>query len=109
MPIQISQYQTQPAVSLNEVHLVELRINLTEEQNSKAKVRAIYRLFGRDLDGIKHWDTAQHVIEIGDAYAQAMADAQEGDMALAQALGAIEAAIAALITRKGDHGSAVTV
>lgn len=109
MPIQISQYVTKPAVAINEVHLVQLRIDLTEEQNSKAKVQVVYKLFGRDENGVKHFDPAQYVIEIEDAYAKAYADAQQGDMTLAQALGGIEVAIAALVEQAGNVGDATVV
>lgn len=109
MPIQISNYATRPAVAINEVHLVELRINLTEEHASKAKVRLVYKLFGRDSEGNKHFAPEQHVAEIGDAYTAAAQAAGEGDLTLAQALGAIEGAVAAIIAQQGTHGQATVV
>lgn len=109
MPIQISQYETKPAVAINEVHVSEMRIIITEEQNSKAGVRIVYKLFGRDDNGIKHFEPAQKVLQIDDAYAQALQDAQGGSMVLAQALGAIEAAIASLIQQTGEVGETTVV
>lgn len=109
MPIQISQYQTKPAVAINEVHVSEMRIIITEEQNSKAGVRIVYKLFGRDENGGKHFDPAQKVLQIDDAYAKAMQDAQGGNFVLAQALGAIEAAIASLIQQTGEVGDTTVV
>jgi len=109
MPILISEYVTKPQVAINEVHLVQLRINLTEEQDSKAKVQLVYKLFGRDGDGVKHFAPEQRVIDIDDAYAQAMTSAMQGDMVLAGALQAIEAAVAALIQQTGAVGQASVV
>lgn len=105
MPIQISNYVTKPAVAINEVHLVELRINLTEEQDSKAKVRLVYKLFGRDTEGVKHFAPEQYVAQIDDAYTEAAQKAAQGNPALAQALGAIEGAIAAILNEQGTYGA----
>lgn len=109
MPIQISQFETKPAVAINEVHLVELRVNLTEENDSKASVRIVTKLFGRDENGIKHFEPAQRVTVLEDAYAAALADAMQGDMTLAQALGAIEAAVAVLLQRNAPDLGTVAV
>jgi len=109
MPIQISQYETKPSVEINEVHVSELRIIITEEQNSKAQVRAVYKLFGRDANGVKHFDPAQRVLQIDDAFVAAVQQAGQGDFVLAQALGAIEAAVASLIQQTGDYGNATVV
>jgi hypothetical protein len=109
MPIQISNFQTKPAVAINEVHVSELRIIITEEKNSKAQVRIVYKLFGRDVEGNKYWDPQQKVIQIEDAFTEAVARAQQGDFVLAQALGGIEAAVAALIEQTGQYGDATVV
>lgn len=109
MPIQISKYVTKPAVAINEVHVSELRIIITEERNSKAQVRIVYKLFGRDAEGNKHWDSAQKVLQIEDAFSEAVTRAQQGDLVLAQALGGIEAAVAALIEQTGNYGEAKVV
>lgn len=107
MPIQVSDFKTLPAVSLDRVHCVELRINLTEEQDSKAKVRIVTRMYGHDAEGVKHFAPEQTTLLIEDAYAQAYEDAAQGDMALASALGAIEAAIAAILTKQGQAAQVV--
>lgn len=109
MPIQISNYATRPAVAINEVHLVELRINLTEEQTSKARVRIVYKLFGRDTEGVKHYAPEQYVAQIDDAYVAAAQAAGGGDMTLAGALAGIEAAVAAIIASQGSHGQTTVV
>ena len=109
MPIKITNFQSKPAVAIDEVHLVELRINLTEEQTSKAKVRIVYKLFGRDTEGVKHFAPEQYVAQIDDAYVAAAQAAAGGDMTLAGALAGIEAAVAAIIASQGDHGQTTVV
>lgn len=110
MPIQVTQYETKPAVNYDKVHVSELRIILTEgEGPAQAGVRIVYKLYGQDENGIKYFDKAQYVITIEDAYVEAMTRAQQGDMVLAQALGGIEAAVAALINQQGTHGTATVV
>ena len=109
MPIEITQAPSIPAVTLNRVHAVELRINITEEQQPKAPVRLVYKLYGHDADGIRRWSPEQHVITIGDAYTQAAAEAQAGNTALLNALVALEDAIAALVAGTGKHGTATRV
>jgi hypothetical protein len=109
MPIQISQYETKPAVAINEVHVSELRIIITEEDAAKAQVRIVYKLFGRDAEGRKHFQPQQKVLQIEDAFTEAMSRAMQGDMVLAQALGAIEAAVAGLIQQTGEVGEATVV
>ncbi|HOW46188.1 MAG TPA: hypothetical protein P5305_01225 [Rubrivivax sp.] len=109
MPIQISQYETKPAVAINEVHVSEMRIIITEEDIAKAQVRIVYKLFGRDEDGHKHFEPAQKVLQIDDAFVEALVRAGQGDFVLAQALGAIEAAVASLIQQTGEVGTATVV
>lgn len=109
MPIEVTQAPTIPAVTLNRVHAVELRINITEEQTPKAPVRLVYKLYGHDADNVRRWSPEQHVITVADAYTQAAAQAQQGDPSLYNALVALEDAIAALVAATGKHGSATRV
>lgn len=109
MPIEVSTFPTKPAVALNRVHAVELRINVTQEQTPKAPVRLVYKLYGHDAEGARHFDERQEVITIPDAYAQAAASAMAGKPALLNALIALEDAIGALVTESGKHGEAVRV
>lgn len=109
MPIQISQYTTKPSVDINEVHVSELRIIISEEAAAKAQVRVVYKLFGRDVEGGKHFEPSQRVLQIEDAFVTAMVQAAQGDFVLAQALGAIEAAVASLIEQTGDYGTTTVV
>lgn len=105
MPIIIQNAPVKPAITYDKVHLRELRIVLSEDNVSKAQVRIVYSLFGRDGDGIKHLLPQQHVVVIEDAFVEADTKAAAGDPALAQALGAIEGAIAAILNEQGTFGS----
>lgn len=105
MPIVISQAPVKPAVVYDKVHLRELRIVLDESNVSKANVRIVYSLFGRDGDGVKHLLPQQNVVVIEDAFVEAAVKAQAGNPALAQALGAIEGAIAAILNEQGTYGA----
>lgn len=106
MPIIVDSPKSQPAVTFNEVHVDKLTISITDGQEAKARVAATYRLFGRDEQGIKHFAPQPYTIAIDDAFAEAVAKAQAGKPALAQALAAIEAAVAAMVTEQGIHGTA---
>lgn len=105
MPIVIQNAPVKPAITFDKVHLRELRIRLTEDNVSKAEVRIHYSLFGRDGDGIKHLHPEQKVVVIEDAFTEAAQKAAQGNPALAQALGAIEGAIAAILNEQGTYGS----
>lgn len=109
MPIQITNFETKPAVAFDRVHCSELRIMVTEEQSPKARVRVVYKLYGHDADGTRHFDKAQHIAEIEDAYVEAAVRAGNGDMTLAQALGAIEGALAVIVSEQGGIGAATVV
>lgn len=109
MPIVIDQPTSQPAVTFNQVHLTKLTISLTEDNVSQARVLVQYKLFGRDENGTKHIAPEQFSISIDDAFAEAVAQVQQGKPALAQALAGIEAAVAALVTETGRHGTATAV
>lgn len=105
MPIKIANAPIKPAVVFDQVHLRELRIVLSEDNTSKANVRIVYSLFGRDADGLKHLLPQQKVVSIDDAFVEAATKAQAGNPALAMALGAIEGAIAAILNEGGEYGA----
>lgn len=105
MPITITSFPTQPAVNLNQVHLRELKITLSDENVSKATVRISYSLFGRDAEDNKHLDKQIYTVQIEDAFVQAGIDAANGDPSLATALVSIESAIASILNARGAHGT----
>lgn len=102
MAILITNAPVKPAIIFDRVHMHELRILVSAENASKASVRIVYSLYGVDGDGNKHFDTAQKVLLIEDAYAEVAA----GNMALAQAMLGIEGAIASILSQRGEYGTA---
>lgn len=103
MAILITNAPVKPAITFDRVHMHELRILVSAENASKANVRIVYSLYGTDAEGNKHFDKVQKVLLIEDAYAEVAS----GNMALAQAMVGIEGAIAAILTQRGDYGTAV--
>lgn len=102
MAILITNAPVKPAIVYDRVHMHELRILVSAENASKASVRIVYSLYGVDEDGNKHFDKAQKVVVIDDAYAEI----QSGNTTLAQAMLGIEGAIAAILTQRGEYGTA---
>jgi hypothetical protein len=109
MPIKITKFDTKPAINYDEVHVNELRILLSEDKSSKANVRIVYKFFGRDEEGNKYFSRDQQTMQIDDAFADAVSMAQAGDFALAQALGALEAAVADILQKTGKYGATQVV
>lgn len=104
MPIEITQYPTKPALAYNRVHVCELRIIIAETQEAPAAVRIVYKLYGVDEEGVKHYAKEQDVLTIADAFVAALTNP-----ALAQALLGVEAGVAALLTESGKLGEAAVV
>lgn len=102
MAILITNAPVKPAIVFDRVHMHELRILVSAENASKANVRIVYSLYGVDLEGNKHFDKAQKVVTIEDAYAEIDA----GNLALGQAMLGIEGAIAEILTQRGEYGTA---
>lgn len=102
MAILITNAPVKPVITFDRVHMHELRIIVSAENNSKANVRIAYSLYGTDTEGNKHFDKAQKVLLIEDAYAEV----ESGNVALAQAMLGIEGAIAAILTQRGEYGTA---
>lgn len=102
MAILITNAPIKPAITFDRVHMHELRILVSAENTSKANVRIVYSLYGTDVEGNKHFDKAQKVLLIEDAYAEI----ESGNAALAQAMLGIEGAIAAILTQRGEYGTA---
>ena len=102
MAILITNAPVKPAIIFDRVHMHELRILVSAENDSKANVRIVYSLYGTDTEDNKHFDKAQKVLLIEDAYAEV----DNGNTALAQAMLGIESAIAAILTQRGEYGTA---
>lgn len=104
MGVIVSSPPVRPAIAFNRVNVIELRISIPEAQVARAGVRIVYKLFGIDAEGVRHFATEQHVLVVDDAFIAA-----QTNPALAQALVGIEAGVAALISAEGTHGEATAV
>lgn len=112
MSIIISNPPVQPAVNYDHVHLCKLEIEQPVNTDNAAqpiyKVVVNYRLYGIDASNVRHYQAGEcNRIGIDDYYVLAATKAAAGDMSLANAVGAIESAVAAIVTHA--TGSATTV
>jgi hypothetical protein len=111
MGIQISDAVSQPAVIFDKVHVLELRISqpvFYDDSKSPQYVVVIeYRLYGIDEAGQRHYKGDTYEIEIKDFYSVAISQYQAGDPRLAQALAAIEQAIAVIIGQQMNIDASV--
>lgn len=112
MAIIRSSPDSQPAVVFDHIHMTRLEIiqpcNTDNTAAPLYQVRIHYREYGVDLSGVRHYKAGEPV-EIGlpDYLTAAMAKAAAGDMDLVNALTAIQAAVAQVIT--DQTGVATTV
>jgi hypothetical protein len=101
MGIRISEPTAQPAVVFDRVHLLRLEIEQPTFANDNLqpiyKLHIEYRLYGVDVDGIRHYKGETQEIVINDFLQDAISDYQAGDPTLYRALGGIEMAVAAII------------
>lgn len=110
MSIKITNAEETPALKYENFFLCELKMDQTIEHDNFApplyNLRVTYRLYAVDSDGRRHFTNKVDHIILDDYYAEAMAKAQSGDMDLAQAMGAIELALAQIIADQTDLGTA---
>lgn len=104
MGVTVSNPPVRPAIAFDRVNVLELRILIPEAQVAKAQVRIVYKLFGIDGQGVRHFAPEQYVETVEDAFVAA-----QTNPALAQAMLGIEAGVAALLSAKGTHGEATAV
>lgn len=106
MGIQVTNAVQQPTIVYDQVLLVELSIKQhMQEIHVKAPIfhiMIIYKMFGVDQQGKRHYEADQHEIEINDYLAKALAEYSLGDPTLMRSIKANEAAIASLI--QSDRG-----
>jgi hypothetical protein len=100
MGIQIAASVSQPVVVFDKVFLQRLSIDqylvVDDAPLPKYRVSIEYRLYGV-VDGVRHFHNDIRELEVPDFVALATTQAQAGDFVLAQALPAIELAIAKLV------------
>ncbi len=111
MGIQLSESTARPAIVFDKVHVSEIKIEqpMFEDDTRPPfyKVSIEYRLYGVDDQNKRHYEGKAYEIEVVDFYAVAIRKIAEGDPRLAQALGAIEQAVALIIQNEMGIGAEV--
>lgn len=104
MGIQVKTAESQPAVVFDKVHVVELKVEqpqlVDDSRPPYYVVSILYRMYGVDDTGKRHYQGNTYEVEIKDFYGVAVNQYEQGDPRLLQALGTIETAIAAIITQQ---------
>lgn len=112
MGIEVSNAESQPAIVYNKVFMESLTISqktyLDDAQPPSYSLAVIYRMYGVDGDGIRHYKLKNRTVTIDDVIAEAMTQAAGGDMSLANAMGGIEIALAAILERELGTGATVS-
>ena len=112
MGIRLTKATAQPAVVFDRVHLMTMEIVqpifFNDNLQPIYKVRVEYRLYGVDDTGTRHYQGETKEIEIENFLAEAIADYENGDPTLYQALGGIEMAVAAIIKNEIKIDTLVT-
>lgn len=114
MAIKIENSQSQPALTYNNFFLEKLeltqRLDTDNHANPYYTLRVHYRLFATDPEDTRHFQIKSNVIEINDYAAVAYAKALQGNMDLANASAAIEAALAKIIEdQRPEFGTATVI
>jgi hypothetical protein len=110
MGIQIANPPVQIAVVYDHIHLARLEIDQAVFEDDALppvyKVRVAYRKYGI-VDGVRHYQPAEHVIGVSDFLQLAMQKVGSGDTSLVSALQAIEQAVAAIIADNTGNATSV--
>lgn len=113
MGIEVEISETRPELVYNRVHLEELRIVQdrpnSEPDHPKYDMVVTFRLYGLDQEGNRYYSAKPKVISIKDYLTVAMAQAMQGDMRLANAMGAIESALSDVIENTGEFGTTTVI
>jgi hypothetical protein len=110
MAIEITNVESKPSVVYNRVLLNSLKIDqkpiLEDDTPAYYKLRIEYTVYGVDENGQRQYKPKINVIHLDDVGAHAMEKAMQGDLDLAQAMAAIEAAFAKIVEDQTSLGSA---
>lgn len=107
MPVKLVTPVQEAAPIFDEIHLENLVISLEQTAYGKAAVKARLRLYRREVDGSKTFDTKFTDITIADAEAWATESALAGDMRGANAVNNIKALVALLVETNTAYGATV--
>lgn len=106
MGIQISNPTTTPPLVYDRVFLCQLHIvqipNEDESSTPRYDTKIEYRMFAVDEDGQRHYRSKSDSVRIPDYYTAALLKAQQGDPDLANAMSAIEKAVAKILADQTD-------
>lgn len=104
MGIKIASPETQPAVEYDHVFMETLTIHQKTYTDDAAapeySLQVIYRMYGLDEDGKRHYKAKNRSICVDDVMTEATMMAMGGDMSLANAMGAIEIALAKILEKE---------
>lgn len=113
MAITFTQAEETPALRYDRIFMSRLTLDQAPVQVDatppKYALMIEIRRYAVDADGNRHYATKSDVIPIADYYAEAMKKAATGDMDLANAAAAIEAALAVILEDQKPELGAVTV
>lgn len=113
MGIRLANADRQPELVFDGFFMNSLSIDQTLQVNDtdppKYTLKVGYQLFAVDEHGVRHYKPKVNFIVIDDYYTAALTKAQQGDFDLANAMGAIEKALATIITDQTELGNAEIV
>lgn len=108
MAIQVNEAESLPAITYNRIHMNSLQVQQHIDSPGVYKVTVHYQVYG-DVNGVRYFKDKGEIksLTVDDYLAIAMQKNSEGDATMLQAFGAIETAIAALLTDKANLSSSV--
>lgn len=109
MAIEITNAEHQPPLVYDHIFMHSLTIDqrMVKENSVPPNftLRVEYRMYAVGPDDTRHYKPGMNTILIDDYYTAAMTKAMQGDMDLANAMGAIEHALAKILEDQTDVGS----
>jgi hypothetical protein len=114
MAIEISQAEETPQLVYNRIILCDLhmnqRLNAVDSYPPYYTLKIEIRRYAVDSEGKRHYSPSTDILSIDDYATVAMTKAQQGDMDLANAASAIEAALAKIVAdQKPEFGTTQVV
>lgn len=109
MGIKVEHPEQMPALVFDKIHLHELSITqpyfTDNNKQPEYNLSIAYKLFALDDENVRHYTKKPVYINIQDYLAEAYKLAVQGDMRLAQAMAAIEQALAVILEQQNRHGN----
>lgn len=109
MGIKIANPEEMPALVFDKVHMHELIISqpyfIDNNKQPEYNLSIAYKLFAVDNENNRYYSKKPVYINIQDYLAEAYKLAMQGDVRLAQAMAAIEQALAVILEQQNRHGA----